>query len=581
LIDPTKHAARIAAMVLPLVFAGCAGTGPSPEPVDPPRARPDLTLRQSPDVPATRPAAAAEPDDAATVVPPTTGPADEDVPVLVMERIDGEVEPVEAPPPAAQDPGAPARAAAGPPPPPGDLWERIRAGFAMPELNSPLVREKERFYLARPDDLERMLARGAPYLHFIVEELEKRGMPTELALLPFVESAMNPVAQSGAQAAGLWQFIPATGRRFELSQDWWIDERRDVVRSTRAALEYLQAIHEMHDRDWFLALASYNWGENAVARAVRHNRARGRPTGYLSLKMPTETRHYVPKLIALKRIVLKPGAHGVTLPPVPDAPYFASITKTQPIDLALAARFAGMSVEAFVALNPAHNRPVIAATRGNRIRLPVDRVDAFARAMARHVGSRKPLASWQPYTLGPGETLAGVARRAGVPLGELLRANDLRGDMRVLAGSRMLVPQSIVRDEMLVRSFTGPRVYQEVTVPATWYVARRGDTLAKVARRHRVSVASLRRWNGQRSTIQPGMRIVVRPAMTRTVLTTVSGQREVMPGAGAARPVAAPPGNAAAPRPAARPARRGARSGPAIETPPAQRRPAAVVRPRT
>ena len=186
-----------------------------------------------------------------------------------------------------------------------DLWGRIRAGFAMPELDTPLVAQKEKFYLDRPDYLQRMFDRGSRYLHYIVEEIEKRGMPTELALLPFVESAMNPVALSSAKAAGLWQFIPSTGRQYDLSQNWWVDNRRDVVQSTRAALDYLQTIYEMHGNDWFLALASYNWGENAVGRAVKRNKAQGKPADYLNLPMPTETRHYVPKLIALKHIVMQ------------------------------------------------------------------------------------------------------------------------------------------------------------------------------------------------------------------------------------------------------------------------------------
>lgn len=162
------------------------------------------------------------------------------------------------------------------------LWDRIRAGFAMPELPTKLVADKERFYLDRRDYLDRMMTRGGRYLYYIVEEIEKRGLPTELALLPFVESAMNPTALSVAQASGLWQFIPSTGRAFNLEQDWWVDNRRDVVKSTQAALDYLQKIYEMQGRDWFLALASYNWGEGAVARAMKNNQARGRPTDYLS-----------------------------------------------------------------------------------------------------------------------------------------------------------------------------------------------------------------------------------------------------------------------------------------------------------
>ena len=405
----------------------------------------------------------------------------------------------------------------------GDLWERIRSGFAMPDLKSALVEQNRRRYLAHPESLQRMFERGNRYLHFIVEELERRGLPMELALLPFVESAMNPVALSHARASGLWQFIPETGRRYELSQDWWVDERRDVVRSTRAALDYLQAIHAMHGNDWFLALASYNWGENAVARAVRQNRARGLPGTYLHLQMPRETRHYVPKLIALRQIVAQPNRYGVTLPELPDRPYFTSITKTRPIDLALAARFAGMPVEEFLSLNPSHNRPVIAATRDKQIRLPTDRVDAFMQAMARHVEDGESLVSWQPYELKAGETLAQVARRSGIDAAGLMQANGLSPGAEILPGSVLLVPSVEVPDEARLRSFDGPRIRERVRTPARYHVVRQGETLASIARRHGITVAVLSGLNGERSGVQPGQRLLVRAASTRTVERSLAG----------------------------------------------------------
>src|SRR6185369_17277021 len=193
-----------------------------------------------------------------------------------------------------------------------DLWQRIRDGFAMPDLGGPIVAEKTAWYAARPDYLKRVFDRSRRYMFHIVEELERRGMPTELALLPMVESSFNPMAYSRAHAAGLWQFIPATGKRFNLEQSWWYDERRDIVESTSAALDYLQWLYEMHG-DWHLALASYNWGEGAVSRAIARNRKSGKPTDYASLKMPAETRQYVPKLQALKNIIANPGPLGITL----------------------------------------------------------------------------------------------------------------------------------------------------------------------------------------------------------------------------------------------------------------------------
>ncbi len=409
-----------------------------------------------------------------------------------------------------------------------DLWGRIRAGFAMPELDTPLVAQKEKFYLDRPDYLQRMFDRGSRYLHYIVEEIEKRGMPTELALLPFVESAMNPVALSSAKAAGLWQFIPSTGRQYDLSQNWWVDNRRDVVQSTRAALDYLQTIYEMHGNDWFLALASYNWGENAVARAVKRNKAQGKPADYLNLRMPTETRHYVPKLIALKHIVMQADELGLTLPALPDKAYFVTVEKTRPIDLKLAAEFAQMSVADFVALNPAHNRPVIAASKNNVLKIPADKIDAFTAAIVRHELADKVFASWQPYTLKPNETLADVARRGGISADELMKANSIAPNVRVLAGTQILAPLKNVEDESRVEEFEGARIYQLVNVPATYHRVRRSETSATIARRYGLTVSQLTAMNGSVSKLRPGARVMVRRATTQTVLVTENGSRQVV-----------------------------------------------------
>ena len=409
-----------------------------------------------------------------------------------------------------------------------DLWGRMRAGFSMPELDTPLVAEKERFYLSNREALNRMFTRGGRYLYYIVEEVERRGMPTELALLPFVESAMNPVALSSAKAAGLWQFIPSTGKQYELSQNWWVDNRRDVVQSTRAALDYLQKIYEMNERDWFLALASYNWGENAVARAVKNNRARGLPVDYLSLSMPAETRHYVPKLIALKHIVMRASEYGIALPNVPNQPYFVTIEKTRPIDLKLAAQFAGMNVDEFVALNPAHNRPVIAASRNNQIKLPADRVDGFMASVARHDLDAQPLASWQPYTLRPGETLDDVARNGNVSTQELIRANGLRAGARIMPGTQMIAPQLSVRDELQVESFQGPRVYEQITLAPVYHRVMKRETLAGIAGSYGISADTLRAWNGGVKSVRPGTSLLVRPASNQTILTTAGGERQVV-----------------------------------------------------
>lgn len=411
-----------------------------------------------------------------------------------------------------------------------DLWDRIRAGFALPPLDTPLVEEKERFYLRHPASLQRMFERGGRYLFYIVEQVEERGLPTELALLPFVESAMNPEAISSARAAGLWQFIPSTGRAYDLRQDWWVDDRRDIVKSTGAALDYLEKIHALAGNDWFLALASYNRGENAIARAIRRNQARGLPTDYLSLDLPAETRNYVPKLLALKNIILDAGSAGIELPTLPDEPYFVMVDETPPMDLALAARFAGMSVDEFVTLNPAHNRPVIAAAGTHRIKLPADRLERFLDAMERHRKANRTFASWQPYTLQQGETLASVARAAGTTEAKLLAANDLRPGRRLLAGTRLLVPQAGIEDESLLAGFDGPRVVELTHGPASHYRVRRGDTLTSIARRFGTSVAQLRTWNRLGPVLRTGSTLKVGDGAAQIVLTTANGAQRIVRG---------------------------------------------------
>ena len=260
--------------------------------------------------------------------------------------------------------------------PAADLWQRMRNGFAMPELTNTAAQEKTGWYAARPEYLRRSFERARPFLFHIVEEIEKRGMPTELALLPLVESAYNPRAVSPAQAAGMWQFIPSTGKRYNLQQDWWRDERRDILASTSAALDYLQMLHGMF-KDWQLALAAYNWGEGAVGRAIEKARARGEPTDYANLRMPAETAGYVPKLQAIKNLVMKPELFNLALPDVANAPYFATITKTRDIDVKTAARMAEIPLEEFLALNPSHNRPVIPGANNAVIVLPAAKLDTF------------------------------------------------------------------------------------------------------------------------------------------------------------------------------------------------------------
>ncbi|MBU3990683.1 MAG: transglycosylase SLT domain-containing protein [Gammaproteobacteria bacterium] len=323
---------------------------------------------------------------------------------------------------------------------PDDLWQRMRNGFGMADLNSPLVAGRQSWYLNRPDMLRRIFERGQRYLYHIVVELEKRGMPTELALLPMVESAYNPLALSSARALGIWQFIPSTGKSYNLDQNWWVDERRDIIASTDAALNYLQTIYEMHG-DWHLALASYNWGENAVARAIAKNQTKGLPTDYASLTMPTETRFYVPKLQALKNIVAQPELFGFNLAAIPNEPYFKAVLKPNRMDVAVAARLAEMSIEDFILLNPAYHRPVMNGHQAGPLVLPVGKVDTFNANLERHTAQDMPLSNWQTHTLKRGETLDKLAAQRGIDVTRLKQINGITARTKIGPGLSLLVPR--------------------------------------------------------------------------------------------------------------------------------------------
>ena len=257
-----------------------------------------------------------------------------------------------------------------------DLWSRVRDGFAIPEQRGRLVSSSEAWYRARPQLVEAMLVRARRYLFYIVQEVERRGMPTELALLPLVESGFDPMAVSPASAVGLWQFIPATASRYGLPQDEHYDARRDIISSTGAALDYLQFLHGVY-QDWKLVLAAYNWGEAAVSRAVETSRARGEQPSFERLRLPEETRNYVPRLQAIKNLVAEPRRFGIELGALPNEPYFSVVKLERPLSLAAAAQLAGMPLEELVSLNPGWSAPHNAARRGVSLVLPVDRTAVF------------------------------------------------------------------------------------------------------------------------------------------------------------------------------------------------------------
>lgn len=386
------------------------------------------------------------------------------------------------------------------PTPRSDLWQRIRRGFALADLDNKAAARATRWYADRPDYIGRMASRASLYLYHIVEEIERRGMPMELALLPFVESAMQPEAESHAKAVGLWQFIPSTGKLYALEQNLWRDERRDIVESTRAALDYLQKLYDDFG-DWQLALAAYNCGENCVARALARARAARRPTDYASLRLPRETQFYVPKLQAMKNIVRDPAKYGLQLPLIRDEPYFVAVTKTRDIDVATAAKLAEMPLEEFRALNPAFKRPLIVGAAAPTILLPAERAETFQANLAAWEATGQPLASWTAYTLREGETLAQVAARAGVSEAHLREANRIPPRYKLAARSTILIPRDETMDEdiapeKLAASFAlvpEQSNYRQIT-----YRVRRGDTLHSIARRWKVRPEEIVAWNNLR-----------------------------------------------------------------------------------
>jgi membrane-bound lytic murein transglycosylase D len=403
-----------------------------------------------------------------------------------------------------------------------DLWHRIRVGFSLEPLDSSLVHEHEAWYSNRPEYIKRFVGRGSIYLHYIVEQVEKRKMPMEIALLPVVESAFTPRAHSTAKASGLWQFIPSTGKNYGLTQDWWRDNRRDVIAATDAALNYLQRLHDMF-QSWELALAAYNCGEGCVGRAIAYNQKRGLPTDYLSLKLPPETRNYVPKLFAVKNIVLAPATYGIELDSVPDEPYFTTVDAPSRMDVKVAAKLAGMSEEDFVALNPAYNKPVAMA---GKIVLPIDKANEFKANLESY---DKPLVSWTTYSAKRFESIDAIAKRHGLTGVQLRAANeqaklDKKGRLR--AAGPILVPmKSGAAQAVRVATVSVPTAHTAGSPRATVkakgdgaasaapqgriYTVRPGDTLFSIAKRFNTAVETILSINTltAKSVIQPGLKL--------------------------------------------------------------------------
>lgn len=396
-----------------------------------------------------------------------------------------------------------------------DLWMRMRAGFTMDHnQGDERMQQQLDWYRKHPAYVKRVVERGRRYLYYIVEETERRGLPMEYALLPVVESAFDPFAYSHGRASGLWQFIPGTGRHFGLDQSWWHDDRRDVLASTNAALTYLDQLARRFDGDPTLALAAYNSGGGTVSSAIRRNNRKGAPTDYWSLDLPRETRHYVPKLIALAKIFDDPEAYGIELPPLENEPYFEVVETGGQIDLAHAAELAGVDVDEIYLLNPSFNRWATRPDGPHRLLVPVASADRFRQGIASLDPNSR--VSWESYQVSSGDNLGAIARRYGTTVAVLREVNKLNGDI-IRVGQQLLIPsaragkdtyshsesQRIARkQERGGRSNNGQRVEHVVT---------RGDTFWDIAREHDVSVRQVAAWNGMApgDPLVPGRKLVI------------------------------------------------------------------------
>lgn len=413
-----------------------------------------------------------------------------------------------------------------------DLWNRMRQGFALDhDVDNERVRDQLNWYASHPKYIDRVVDRGSRYLHYILNETEKRGLPTEFALLPVVESAFDPFAYSHGRAAGIWQFIPSTGKYFGLTQSWWHDDRRDIVAATDAALRYLERLTERFDGDYTLALAAYNSGGGTVSSAMRRNRKANRPTDFWSLNLPRETRHYVPKLIALAKIFDKPEEYGVKLPPLKDTPYFEVVETGSQLDLAQAAELAGVDIDEIYLLNPSYNRWATNPDGPHRLLVPVDNAEKFRTALANFPVDQR--VSWQNYSVRSGDSLITIARKFNTTTSVIRQVNKLNSDL-IRIGQNILIPSAsrgsdayaLSASQRLERKQERKRDGNRVQ-----YTVRRGDTFWDIAREHRVSVREVAAWNGMApgDPLIPGKQLVIWSKTSQpTVLASNSARGKAM-----------------------------------------------------
>lgn len=373
-----------------------------------------------------------------------------------------------------------------------DIWVKLNSGFQIEDKNSKRVKKYIKWYQSRPDYVERMIERSSRYIYHVSKEVEKRNMPMEIALLPMIESAYNPIAKSRKKAVGMWQFIPSTGKLYGLKQDWWRDERRNVIDATNAALNYLEMLHDLFG-SWELALAAYNAGEGRVKRAIKRNKKKKLPTDYYSLRLPKETKNYVPKLLAVKEIVKNPEKYQLTIKDIPDAPYFSVVNISDEMDTHVAAELAEISYEEFQLLNAEHNRPLMKAQYGIQdILLPIKNIEIFHKNIKNNT---QPLSNWISYMPSKGEKVMHVAKKFNIDMKELVKINQLRSN-QTLKKQIILIPSSPEVLKKYPVSTDNLYSYSKIIT----HKIKSGDTLGSISRKYKISVKDIMEFNELRNT---------------------------------------------------------------------------------
>lgn len=394
---------------------------------------------------------------------------------------------------------------------PGDIWDRIRDGFSLGKFEHPRIQSQLDWYSRHPEYMDRVAERARPYLYYIVEALKENDIPMELALLPIVESAFKPFAYSHGRASGIWQFIPSTGRRYGLIQNWWYDGRRDVYASTQAAIRLLLNLKRDFTGDWLLALAAYNSGSGTVHRAIRRSKRKNGATDFWSLDLPKETRDYVPKLLALKQLIGDPAKFGMALQPVPDQPYFERVNVGSQIDLAVAAEMADIDLDELYELNPGYNRWATAPNGPNYLLLPLDKSEQFKDRLAQL--PEQDRIHWVRHQIKSGETISTIATKYHTSIATIKRVNRLRGNM-LRVGHSLTIPVASKSLQTYTLS-ANQRTKTQQNIPRRGvklnYIIQPGDTFWDLAQQHKVGVRQLARWNGMapRDPLTPGKKLVI------------------------------------------------------------------------